>query len=383
MKPKSRVVAILARLADIADDVIYLIELGFVSAVEAVRRSWVRRDPLLHDGHRRIRSVTEGLAPKDSNKVAVFVVYAQSTVPDFTMNFITALNRHSYNVLIVSNAELDAGTKASLLRNCCLLVERVNLGRDFGGYKDGISIALQRFQTIGRLIIANDSLFYLERGIDRLIAGLDGPDDFIGVSEVFEHHYHVASFLLSFGPGVIEDPAFRQFWARYLPIPTRMWAIMEGEGALTKALMDAGHRPHILFRAEHLLPKLQELSAPEMREAIALFPRKIRELVSPIVEQPSVATKTTADAFAQAVVKEVLLRNQMHAAGFAFMKFLSMPLIKRDIVYRELFPLQEVSRIVTEFGEPMQAEIVADLARRPPPSRFDVLRRLFYRHGFI
>jgi hypothetical protein len=73
----------------------------------------------------------------------------------------------------------------------------------------------------------------------------------------------------------------------------------------------------------------------------------------------------------------------MHAAGFAFMKFLGLPVFKRDIVFRELFPIQEVRRIVTESGEPLEAEIIADLACRPPPSRFDVLRRLFYQHGFV
>lgn len=349
MEPKSRVARVLAILTDIADDIINLIERGFVLGFEALRRAWHRLNPYLYSERLRIRRITEGLAPKASNKFAVFVVYSRSPLPNFTTNFVAALNRHSYNVIVVSNAKLDAATKTDLLRNCCLLIERVNFGRDFGGYKDGISIAFQRFPGIQRLIIANDSLYYLEKGLDELMAGLDGPEDFIGISEVFEHHYHVASFLLSFGPGVLASPEFRRFWARYRPIPTRMWAILQGDGELTRVLVEAGHRPHILFRAQSLLPKLQELSAAEIREALALFPSALRQALSPIVEPPPVATKATANEFAAAAVKEVMARNQMHAAGFAFMKFLSLPLLKRDIVYRELFPLQEVSRIVMEF----------------------------------
>jgi hypothetical protein len=162
-----------------------------------------------------------------------------------------------------------------------------------------------------------------------------------------------------------------------------MWAILQGEGELTRCLMDAGHRPHILFKANHLLLKLQELSAPEVREAMALFPTEIRESLSAITEQPLGATKAIANDFAKAAVKEVMERNQMHAAGFAFVKILGLPLFKRDIVYRELFPLQEVDRIVTALDEPMADEIIADLARRPPPGSFHVLRRLLYRHGYI
>lgn len=373
--------AALWQVLDKADDVVYLLTRGFLMTLETVRRGVLRLDPRLYAQNRRIRAVTEGLALKPSDKFAVFVVYSRSALPDFTTTFIKALNRHSYNVIIVSNAALGATTKSALLDQCCLLVERINFGRDFGGYKDGIDIAFRRFSGMQRLIIGNDSLYYLESGLDDLIAGLDGPQDFIGVSEVFEHHYHVASFLLSFGPRVLADPVFRRFWADYRPIPTRMWAILEGEGELTRHLVEAGHRPHVLFRAQSLLPKLLALSASERRQALALFPARIRKAVAPLMEAPT--APADGPAFADAVVDEIMKRNQMHAAGFAFMKFLGLPLFKRDIVYRELFPLEEASRIMTEFVGPMREEIVADLARRTPPGRFDLLRRLLYQQGYI
>jgi hypothetical protein len=373
----------IAAFKKFAGDVIYTIEDVFAIACEAVQRTLLRLDPRLYSQRRRIRAVTEGLARKPSDKAAIFVVYAQGRLPDFTMNFIAALNRHSFNVIIVANSALDADARAALLRNGCLLVERDNFGRDFGGYKDGIAIALQRFPGLRRLIIANDSLYYLQKGLDDLVAALEGPQDFIGISEVFEHHYHVASFLLSFGRAVLDDPVFHRFWARYQPIHTRMWAIMQGEGELTRQLVEAGHRPHVLFRAQSLLPKLQELSGADLRATLALFPTHVRPALAKIVAAPASDATATANGFAAAAVKEVMERNQMHTAGFVFMKFLGLPLIKRDIVYRELFPLQEAIRIVQDFAEPMQDDIAADLALRPPPSRFAVLRRLFYRHGYV
>ena len=381
MERKSRVAGALAILAAIADGIINLIERAIVLGVEALRRAWHRLNPYLYSERLRIRCITEGLPPKGSDKVAVFVVYSRSGMPNFTMNFIAALNRHSFNVIIVSNDRLDTSVKTALLGNCCLLVERVNVGRDFGGYKDGIGIAVQRFPDIRRLIIGNDSLYYFNRGLDELITALDGPEDFIGVSEVYEHHYHVASFLLSFGPGVLDDPAFRRFWTGYLPIPTRMWAILEGEGELTRVLVEAGHRPHVLFRADALLFKLQALSATETADTLALLPRSVRDALPPFAAP--LRTNPAPRNLAEAVYEEVMARNQMHAAGFAFMKYMGLPLLKRDIVFRELFSLREVKQIIAGFGEaePMQAEIMDDLARRPPPSRFAVVHRLFYRHG--
>lgn len=356
------------------------LERGIVVVWETLRRTISRLDYRLYSSGRRIRRLKEGLAPEPSKKVAVFVLFS-SAVPAFTLNFIKALNRGSYNIIIVANADIEEVAKTELMRHCCLLVERANVGRDFGGYKDGIGIALQRFPGVRRLVIANDSLFYLERGLDRLVAGLDGPQDFIGVSEVFEHHYHVASFLLSFGPGVLADPVFHRFWAGYRPITTRMWAILEGEGELTRVLVEAGHRPHVLFRAEALVPKLRALSAQEARDAVALFPTAVRPTLSAAAQANGAGP--ASGEFAEAVFKEVMARNQMHTAGFAFMKFLGLPLIKRDIVFRELYSVEEVNRIMADFGEPLRAEIVADLAGRPSPSQFDPVRKLFYRHGHI
>jgi len=368
-------------LAKFAGDAGYRIEQRFVEAVEVLRRVRYRLDRRLYSERRRIRSVTEGARRHGSNKFAVFVVHAPSGLPQFTLNFIAALDRASYNVVLVSNAKLDEAQKAALLRDCRILIERENFGRDFGGYKDGIAHTLRRFPHIERLIIANDSLYYLEPGLDRLTADLDGPEDFIGVSEVFENRYHVASFLLSFGPRVLADPAFREFWAGYRPINTRMWAVMQGECELSRRLMAAGHRPRVLFRAEALRAKLKDLGVSGLAEIGLLFPPAIRALLPPLGEPSSAAAP--AQAFGAAVTEQVMARNQMHAAGFAFMKFVGMPVFKRDIVYRGLFPHEEASRVVKRLGLPMQAEIVADLARRRPPRRLDLLRRLLYRHGFI
>ena len=385
MTAKKSAPSIIRALVNVSADVIGLVELGLAIGWETACRLTARLDPRLYSERRRIRAVAEGGACRPSQKVAVFVVYSRTRPPAFTTHIIAALNRRSFNIIVVSNGGLDRQSRAALLADCCLLIERENVGRDFGGYKDGIRIALQRFPQLQRLIIANDSLYFLPGRLDALVEALDGPEDFIGVSEVFEHHYHVASFLLSFGPGVVADPEFRRFWQGYRPLATRMWAILQGEGELTRRLMAAGHKPHVLFRAQQLLPKLRALGADEREAAMALFSRPMRQALMSVLSPPSAAVQPSPDGFATAVVEEVLARNQMHAAGLAFVKFLGLPLIKRDIVYREQFTLAEIEALASGLGLPaaLQGGIIADLDRRRPPQRRNVLRRLLYRHGFV
>ena len=356
----------------------FLMERTILNGIEGARRAVSRLDPRTYTERMRVRTVTAGEAEAKSDRFAVFLVYMPSAIPAYTMNFIDALGRAGYNVVIVSNAVLGEGVRADLLLRSCLLIERSNIGRDFGAYKDAITVLYRRYPNVSRLIIANDSVYYLKKGLDDLVAALNGPEDFIGVSEVYEHHYHVASFLMSFSLRVLNDPAFRTFWRNYRPIQTRMWAIIEGEGKLTSCLVNAGYRPHILFKAEHLLSKLQALSMSERTNIVRLFPATMRAALMDVAHR----TESDLDSFADAAVFETLQRNQMHAAGFAFMKFLGLPLFKRDIVYRELYTIAEVRQIMAELGVPMQAEIAADLDRRQPPRRGQFLRRLLFDHGF-
>jgi len=374
---------VLSILDWVAYYLIYYIEHAFILLIEGFRRTIYRLDPLLYVERFRIRKICNGKLHRATGKYFILVVFAKSSLPSFTKTLITAIKESPFNLIIVSNKQLDKLLRAELLENCCLLIERVNIGRDFGGYKDGISVLFRRFPNIERLVIANDSNFYLEKGLDRLIADLDGREDFIGVSEVFEHHYHVASFLLSFGPGVLVDPVFRKFWIRFLPISTRNWGIFKGEGKLTEILMTAGHHPHILFTADQLLPKLERLSVQEAKELVSLLPREIREKLIAILERPEVLPEVIMDDFAEAAVKKIMERNQMHAAGFLLMKFLGMPLFKRDIVYRELFTLEEVARIISKSDGQMQAEIIADIGSRPSSAQLNPIRRLLFRHWAI
>src|SRR5262249_20952941 len=133
-----------------------------------------------------------------------------------------------------------------------------------------------RTRDIDRLMLVNDSLFFLERGLSKLIADLDGPQEFIGVTEVFEDHYHVQSFMLSLGPSVVRSTSFRKFWRRYRPISTRRWSIHKGEVRLTRRLTKAGFRPHVLFQAAQLIPYLRSRPAREVLEAVRLLPNYCR-----------------------------------------------------------------------------------------------------------
>ncbi len=367
----------------------YQIEHAFVLALGAIQRLVNRIDPRVHSEAMRIRRVREGGDQKAGGKFFVLVVYCTDTLPTFTRAIIDAVARSPFNLVVVSNAQLTEDLAEDLRGKSRLLIERNNIGRDFGGYKDGIAVVLRRFD-VERLVIANDSVFYLSEGLQDLLTKLDGPHDLIGVSEVYDHHYHVASFLMSFGRRVVDSAAFREFWRRYKPLGSRRWAIFRGEGDLSAQLLRGGFRPHVLYRAVHLRPHL--VNDATIR---SLLPLQVRAWLdgtgearsTTLLHKVGVALKWLRGLprskleGADLVIDEIMGRNQMHAAGLMFRKFLGMPLIKRDLYYRDVYSLDDLASVLADQPPALREEIIADLRRRGNSERLGPLGRLLHRHA--
>jgi hypothetical protein len=357
--------------------------------LEGIQRLSNRLDPRVYSEAKRIRSVREGGQEKAGGKFFVLVLYCTDTLPAFTRTIIDAVARSPFNLVIVSNAQLTDDLAEELRGKSRLLVERNNIGRDFGGYKDGVAIVLRRFD-VERLVIANDSVFYLSDGLEDLLVKLDGPHDLIGVSEVYDHHYHVASFLMSFGRRVVESAAFREFWRGYKPLGSRRWAIFRGEGELSAQLLRGGFRPHILYRAVHLRPYLTNDDA-----VLPLLPLQVRAWLAgggearstTLLHKIGIALKwlrgspPAKPAGTDLVIDEIMGRNQMHAAGLMFRKFMGLPLIKRDLYYRDVYSIEDLAAVVADQPSGLREEIIADLRRRGNSQQLGVFGRLLHRHA--
>jgi Rhamnan synthesis protein F len=406
-----------------------------VYPIELFARIWYHLDLRVYFEGLRIRTISKGCAKKKSNRYVLFVLYVRGKTPPFIETLFRAIGRTRLNLVISTNARITPAQRQALLENCHLLIERADLGRDFGGYRDGIRYLLRTGEPIERLILLNDSLFYLEGGLDTLLAELDGEHDVIGLTEDFHLYYHVQSFALSFSGHVLKNNRFLSYWRKYRPISTRRWAIQKGERGLTRQLIRSGFAPHIIHYGAQLTPHLRSLKLGDLLDAVRLLPPTHRQRLydefddihetqttallssinalvkgarrlhlitdaqlsdmrdSSIAQMLSVSDDTAAiqeeaehwvlDAFLEKIILIVSTRNQIHVGGFLFSKFLGMPVIKRDIFYREIYPLHEIDEILSQFNEPMKDHILADLRQKGTAKLLTGLRQVLYRHGAI
>ena len=89
------------------------------------------------------------------------------------------------------------------------------------------------------------------------------------------------------------------------------------------------------------------------------------------------------DIFANKLIATIAQRNQVHVGGFLFIKYLGLPVIKRDIFFREVYTLEEIYRILGDFDEPLRDEIMSDLRRGGTAMHLNPLMRILYHHGSI
>jgi hypothetical protein len=406
-----------------------------VYPIELLARLWYHLDPRVHFESLRIRTISKGRVEKKSDKYVLFVLYVKGKTPPFIETLFRAIGRTRLNLVISTNARIVAAQREALLEHCHLLIERADLGRDFGGYRDGIRYLLRTVESIERLILLNDSLFYIENGLDTLLAALNGEHDVIGLTEDFHLNYHIQSFALSFSGRVLKNSRFLAYWKRYRPISTRRWAIQKGERGLTRQLLRSGFAPHIIHYGAQLTAHLRSLKLGDLLDAVRLLPPTHRQRLygefdeiheaqttallpsintlvkgaqrlhliadaelsdmrdSSIAQMLSASDDTAAiqeeaehwifDAFLEKIISIISTRNQIHVGGFLFVRFLGMPAIKRDIFYREIYPLHEIDEILSQFSEPMKDHIMADLRQRGTAKLLTGLRQVLYRHGAI
>jgi hypothetical protein len=83
------------------------------------------------------------------------------------------------------------------------------------------------------------------------------------------------------------------------------------------------------------------------------------------------------------IIEAVIASNQMHTGGFLFRKFMRLPIIKRDIVFRDLYDLGEVQESLSDLPQPMREDVVNDLSHRGGSAELDPWKRLLHRHSAI
>lgn len=313
-----------------------------------------------------------------TGRVAVLVLFQPKGLAGSVQLTLDHLVAQGWSVLVVSNAPLSTRDAAMVTDRAALLLERPNVGYDFGGYRAGLRLLAHLGHRPERLILINDSTWFpLREGDDTLHrmealgAAMAGQ---IFKTESKRGQDHLESHLLMFSPEALAHPVWARFWNGFVMSDDRVTTILRGEKGLSQALMSAGLRVVGLIGRESFLTCLDRLTDPDLRNVMADVVHHRPDA------QAHCAALSQSDAWRADFlewVNGVLANSRQHLVSVTFvapaMQLCGMGFVKKTRDRRfhlariKVLELEAAGRIVP-LHPAVRAEIAAAVAGWTPPA---------------
>ncbi|WP_296696941.1 rhamnan synthesis F family protein [Thiocapsa sp. UBA6158] len=212
------------------------------------RACWMRvrlaRDPSWvvqrWDGERGLR---------ESKRIAVFVHYDdKGLVHPYILFHLEQLRKAGYSILFVTNSPLLLPAAIDVLKaRCGLILLRRNRGYDFGAYKDALR-EIPDLAALDSLILANDSVYGPFHDLGDLLGRADpNQADIWGITDNFEHHYHLQSYFLLLHPPALAATEFQRFWKDVCYAQTKELVVHHHEIGFSRRMLSAGLQLEALY----------------------------------------------------------------------------------------------------------------------------------------
>ncbi len=183
------------------------------------------------------RKIYQGaIKPRSLSYLCIFSHYDKhNVIDDYVVRYLKELFECGCEMIFVSGCrKLSVSERKKVEPYCTQIVTRRNHGKDFGAYKYGIKLAgdLHSYELV---ILANDSAYgplYPLKPI--LESGLKENRDFWGITDSWQHGYHLQGYFVVFKKGVFLSKWFNKFWNRVRCLLTRSFIVKHYEIGMSK-----------------------------------------------------------------------------------------------------------------------------------------------------
>ncbi|MEP4248217.1 rhamnan synthesis F family protein [Tateyamaria sp.] len=177
--------------------------------------------------------------------MAILLIYQPKALLNSLFLTLEHLNEQGVSVLLVANHTLSSADIDRLRPHCHLIVQRPNIGYDFGGYREGMLTLFDRGITPETLFVLNDSVWFpLARTCTLIQQAKAAPEDVFGIFRNTKNkdvkHHHLQSYFYRFKKNVIKDPQFQNFWRTMPFFDTKRLIVRQFEVKLTGRLSSMG-----------------------------------------------------------------------------------------------------------------------------------------------
>ena len=145
-----------------------------------------------------------------NTRLAIFIHWSKSDrISDHDQNLIHCLASEFDQVLVVCNRNGTSNRNQPIIDNPdnkIQIIERVNEGYDFGGYKDGMLLIREFSDAFSEVLLINNSIFLLKSSLTELMQDIrDIEFDVTSITSSTGETFHLQSYFLHFKKQTLKD----------------------------------------------------------------------------------------------------------------------------------------------------------------------------------
>jgi lipopolysaccharide biosynthesis protein len=221
------------------------------------------------------------------NRTALFAHFdGQDEVKPYVVHYLGELAKECSRVVFVSTARLTGPELSKVRPMCEKIILRDNVGYDFGMWQEALADP-SVVRTSDELVLTNSSLFGPLHPLGPIFCSMsEKPCHFWGMTDNFEHRWHLQSYFLVFKRPVLEAEAFRRFWASVLPYRNKGQVILSYEVGLTSFLLDQGFVAQAMVPTASWAGKVERVRMDVARRhnPTLVYPERLLALGMPFVK---------------------------------------------------------------------------------------------------
>jgi glycosyltransferase involved in cell wall biosynthesis len=278
------------------------------------------RDIKILKKHLRNTLIKESALLSGSRRIALVALFPRGPLIKSVVRLISNLLDRKYEVVVIINRSKQKDWIPELSNFPITILERENVGRDFGAFKAGVGFLREKgiFQDIESLLMCNDSVFYGENFCNFLDTYEESSSLWTSAFLNFEKHTHAQSFFQSFDGHVVRTQLFQDFWSNYYPSNRRVHAIDKGEVRLSQILLAAGFFPRSVVNAKNI-SKVYADDQISFEDYFSVLSDRYYEILN---YSPQIKN----DYFWHALQRSFMEKNCSHVAGLLAFKAMGAPL---------------------------------------------------------
>lgn len=143
------------------------------------------------------------------------------------------------DVVVASTARLTDDARETLRRRSTL-IERENVGQDFGGWQEVLRDHV-RVGHLDRLLLTNDTYVGFLRPLGQIIEEMSQrPLEYWGITENLQIARHVQSFFVVANEPLLRSRVWDRFWGDFAAGAARQEVIIQHEVGMSRAFHEAG-----------------------------------------------------------------------------------------------------------------------------------------------